>query len=146
MFSTVLCCQNQHKFCVDSTSSEELINMTLMHFISYFCFSSKPKHSFYNTPTANTPIKVILDPPTETSHPVYCHTGKMATGLLRLPLRLSMKNTATMSRNTILKTPNISKTTQIRTVISTPSGAILPKPEKVSIYLPSLPRVNRLET
>ncbi|XP_026216626.1 single-pass membrane protein with aspartate-rich tail 1b [Anabas testudineus] len=59
----------------------------------------------------------------------------MATSLLRLPLRLSMKNTAAMSRNTISKTPNISKTTQIRTAVSSASGAILPKPEKTPFGL-----------
>ncbi|KAK2816927.1 hypothetical protein Q5P01_025118 [Channa striata] len=59
----------------------------------------------------------------------------MATSLLRLPLRLSTKNGAIMSRNTILKTPNLTKTTQIRTGVSTPSGAILPKPDKTPFGL-----------
>lgn len=37
-----------------------------------------------------------------------------------------------MTRNTGLKTSHIPRTTQSRTAVSTPSGAILPKPEKVS--------------
>ncbi|XP_060916834.1 single-pass membrane protein with aspartate-rich tail 1b [Labrus mixtus] len=59
----------------------------------------------------------------------------MATSLLRLPLRLSTKNMGIVSRNTGLKTSNISKTTQSRTAVSTPSGAILPKPNKTSFGL-----------
>ncbi|XP_026158818.1 single-pass membrane protein with aspartate-rich tail 1b [Mastacembelus armatus] len=59
----------------------------------------------------------------------------MATGLLRLPLRISLKNTVIMSRNSRLETPNIFKTTQIRTRVSTPTGAILPKPEKTPFGL-----------
>ncbi|KAM7419100.1 hypothetical protein PAMA_016289 [Pampus argenteus] len=58
----------------------------------------------------------------------------MATGILRLPLRLSAKNTAILSRNTGSKTSNISRTTQ-RNVVSTPSGAILPKPDKTAFGL-----------
>ncbi|XP_042287691.1 essential MCU regulator, mitochondrial-like [Thunnus albacares] len=58
----------------------------------------------------------------------------MATGLLRLPLRLS-KNTTILSRNTGLKTSNISRTTQTRNAVSTPSGAILPKPDKTAFGL-----------
>ncbi|XP_029020131.1 single-pass membrane protein with aspartate-rich tail 1b [Betta splendens] len=59
----------------------------------------------------------------------------MATSLLRLPLRHFVKNTATLSRNSISKISNVSKTTQIRGVVSTPSGAILPKPEKTPFGL-----------
>ncbi|XP_074521253.1 single-pass membrane protein with aspartate-rich tail 1b [Halichoeres trimaculatus] len=59
----------------------------------------------------------------------------MATSLLRLPLRLSTKNIGTLSRNTGLKTPNISRTTQSRNAVSTPSGAILPKPDKTPFGL-----------
>lgn len=58
----------------------------------------------------------------------------LATGLLRLPLRLS-KNTTILSRNTGLKTSNISRTTQTRNAVSTPSGAILPKPDKTAFGL-----------
>ncbi|KAF3687571.1 Essential MCU regulator, mitochondrial [Channa argus] len=59
----------------------------------------------------------------------------MAMSLLRVPLRVFTKNGAIMSRNTISKTPIITKTTQIRTGVSTPSGAILPKPEKTPFGL-----------
>lgn len=70
------------------------------------------------------------------------HTGKMATSILRLPLRLSTKNMGIVSRKSGLKTSNISRMTQSRTAVSTASGAILPKPDKVSfIYLG-----NRLQT
>ncbi|KAF7665086.1 hypothetical protein LDENG_00154590 [Lucifuga dentata] len=40
-----------------------------------------------------------------------------------------------MSRNTGLKTPTISRTTQSRTAVSAPSGAILPKPDKTPFGL-----------
>ncbi|KAG7233831.1 hypothetical protein INR49_006534 [Caranx melampygus] len=46
----------------------------------------------------------------------------MATSILRLALRLSSRNTAIMSRNTGLKSSNISRTTPVRTAVSTPSG------------------------
>ncbi|XP_072239478.1 single-pass membrane protein with aspartate-rich tail 1b [Leuresthes tenuis] len=59
----------------------------------------------------------------------------MATSLLRLPLRLSTRNTGIMSRNPGLKTSAISRTTQSRNVVSTPSGAILPKPDKTAFGL-----------
>ncbi|XP_038569574.1 single-pass membrane protein with aspartate-rich tail 1b [Micropterus salmoides] len=59
----------------------------------------------------------------------------MATSILRLPLRLSARKTGIMSRNTGLKTSNISRTTQIRTAVSTASGAILPKPDKTPFGL-----------
>ncbi|XP_022614342.1 essential MCU regulator, mitochondrial-like [Seriola dumerili] len=59
----------------------------------------------------------------------------MATRILRLPLRLSTRNTAIMSRNTGLKASNIPRTTPIRTAVSTPSGAILPKPDKTPFGL-----------
>ncbi|XP_076583563.1 essential MCU regulator, mitochondrial-like [Chaetodon auriga] len=58
----------------------------------------------------------------------------MATSILRLPLRLS-KNMGIMSRNTGLKTSNISRVTQSRTAVSTASGAILPKPDKTPFGL-----------
>ncbi|KAM4583836.1 single-pass membrane protein with aspartate-rich tail 1b [Odontesthes bonariensis] len=59
----------------------------------------------------------------------------MATSLLRLPLRLSTRNTGIMSRNPGLKTSPISRTTQSRSVVSTSSGAILPKPDKTAFGL-----------
>ncbi|XP_027874838.1 essential MCU regulator, mitochondrial-like [Xiphophorus couchianus] len=59
----------------------------------------------------------------------------MATSLLRLPLLPFSRNTGIMTRNPSLKTSTISKTTQRRTVVSTPSGAILPKPEKIPFGL-----------
>ncbi|XP_069024055.1 essential MCU regulator, mitochondrial-like [Embiotoca jacksoni] len=59
----------------------------------------------------------------------------MATSILRLPLRLSTRNTGIMTRNTGLKTPNISRTAPSRTAVSTPSGAILPKPDKTPFGL-----------
>ncbi|XP_040891766.1 single-pass membrane protein with aspartate-rich tail 1b [Toxotes jaculatrix] len=59
----------------------------------------------------------------------------MATSILRLSLRLSTRNTALMSRNAGLKSSNISRTTPIRTAVSTASGAILPKPDKTPFGL-----------
>ncbi|XP_058495555.1 single-pass membrane protein with aspartate-rich tail 1b [Solea solea] len=59
----------------------------------------------------------------------------MAASILRLSMRLSTRNTAKMSRNTGLKSTNISKTTSIRTAVSTTSGAILPKPDKTPFGL-----------
>ncbi|XP_070777222.1 single-pass membrane protein with aspartate-rich tail 1b [Enoplosus armatus] len=59
----------------------------------------------------------------------------MATSILRLPLRLFSRNTGMMSRNTGLKASNISRTTPSRTVVSTPSGAILPRPDKTPFGL-----------
>ncbi|XP_078137499.1 single-pass membrane protein with aspartate-rich tail 1b [Sander vitreus] len=59
----------------------------------------------------------------------------MATSILRLPLRLFTKNAGIISRNNGLKISNISRTTQGRTVVSTPSGAILPKPDKTPFGL-----------
>ncbi|XP_059195137.1 single-pass membrane protein with aspartate-rich tail 1b [Centropristis striata] len=59
----------------------------------------------------------------------------MATGILRLPLRLSTKNAGIMSRNSGMKTSNISRTTQIRTAVTTSSGAILPRPAKTPFGL-----------
>ncbi|XP_029950353.1 essential MCU regulator, mitochondrial-like [Salarias fasciatus] len=59
----------------------------------------------------------------------------MATSLLRLPLRLSSRNTGILTRNTASKTVNISRSTQSRTAVSTASGAILPKPDKTPFGL-----------
>lgn len=59
----------------------------------------------------------------------------MAASILRLPLRLSSRNTGIMTRNPSLKASTVSRTTQTRTVVSTPSGAILPKPEKTPFGL-----------
>ncbi|KAG7485730.1 hypothetical protein JOB18_016889 [Solea senegalensis] len=59
----------------------------------------------------------------------------MAASILRLSMRLSTRNTAKMSRNTGLKSTNISRTTSIRTAVSTTSGAILPKPDKTPFGL-----------
>ncbi|KAL3996348.1 SLIT-ROBO Rho GTPase activating protein [Sarotherodon galilaeus] len=59
----------------------------------------------------------------------------MAASMLRLPLRLSSRNMGIMTRNAGLKTSNIPRTTQSRTAVSTPSGAILPKPEKTPFGL-----------
>ncbi|XP_074486433.1 single-pass membrane protein with aspartate-rich tail 1b [Sebastes fasciatus] len=55
--------------------------------------------------------------------------------ILRLPLRLFTQNAAKMSRNTGSKTSNISRTTQSRTLVSTASGAILPRPDKTPFGL-----------
>ncbi|CAK6953492.1 single-pass membrane protein with aspartate-rich tail 1b [Scomber scombrus] len=59
----------------------------------------------------------------------------MATGVLRLSLRLSYRNAAILSRNTGSKTSNISKMTQSRNAVSTASGGILPKPDKTAFGL-----------
>ncbi|XP_071769726.1 essential MCU regulator, mitochondrial-like [Centroberyx gerrardi] len=59
----------------------------------------------------------------------------MATAMLRLSRQFVSKNVGIMSRNTGLKTSNLSKATPCRTVVSTTSGAILPKPDKTSFGL-----------
>ncbi|XP_029299343.1 single-pass membrane protein with aspartate-rich tail 1b [Cottoperca gobio] len=59
----------------------------------------------------------------------------MATSALRLSLRLFTQNAGKMSRNIGPKTPNISRSTLNRTVVSTASGAILPKPDKTPFGL-----------
>ncbi|TNN83585.1 Essential MCU regulator, mitochondrial [Liparis tanakae] len=59
----------------------------------------------------------------------------MASAILRLPLRLFTRNAGVVSRNTGSKTPNISKTTQSRTAVSSSSGAVLPKPDKTPFGL-----------
>ncbi|KAM9769376.1 single-pass membrane protein with aspartate-rich tail 1b [Menidia menidia] len=60
---------------------------------------------------------------------------KMATSVLRFSLRLSTRKTGILSRNPGLKTSAIPRTTQSRTAVSTPSGAILPKPDKTPFGL-----------
>ncbi|KAI9545685.1 Essential MCU regulator, mitochondrial [Dissostichus eleginoides] len=57
----------------------------------------------------------------------------MASSALRL--RLFAQNAGKISRNVGSKTSNISRSTQSRTVVSTSSGAILPKPEKTPFGL-----------
>ncbi|KAJ0033013.1 hypothetical protein NQD34_000120 [Periophthalmus magnuspinnatus] len=59
----------------------------------------------------------------------------MASRILRLPLlRIFTQNPGTLTRNGV-KTTNISRGTQSRTVVSTSSGGILPKPEKTPFGL-----------
>ncbi|XP_072319803.1 single-pass membrane protein with aspartate-rich tail 1b [Eucyclogobius newberryi] len=59
----------------------------------------------------------------------------MASRILRLPLlRLLNKTTGMLTRNGG-KTPNLSRATQSRTVVSTSSGGILPKPDKTPFGL-----------
>ncbi|XP_010791070.1 essential MCU regulator, mitochondrial [Notothenia coriiceps] len=57
----------------------------------------------------------------------------MASSALRL--RLFTQNAGKICRNVGSKTSNISRSTQSRTVVSTSSGAILPKPEKTPFGL-----------
>ncbi|XP_053711896.1 essential MCU regulator, mitochondrial-like [Synchiropus splendidus] len=59
----------------------------------------------------------------------------MATGLFRLPLRISTQNVALLSRNPGLKASNISRKTPVRNATSTASGAVLPKPDKTPFGL-----------
>ncbi|XP_017285990.1 single-pass membrane protein with aspartate-rich tail 1b [Kryptolebias marmoratus] len=59
----------------------------------------------------------------------------MATSILRIPLRLSTRNMGIMTRNPSSKTSSMFRATQSRTVVSTQSGAILPKPEKTPFGL-----------
>ncbi|XP_068178473.1 essential MCU regulator, mitochondrial-like [Antennarius striatus] len=59
----------------------------------------------------------------------------MATSIPRLLLRLSPKNMGIMSRNNDSKTSGITRVIQSRSAISTPSGAILPKPDKTPFGL-----------
>ncbi|KAF6718046.1 Essential MCU regulator, mitochondrial [Oryzias melastigma] len=56
--------------------------------------------------------------------------------LLRLPLRLASTSIrGTTARPPVLKTSPISRAAQSRTVVSTSSGAILPKPDKTPFGL-----------
>uniref|UniRef100_A0A3Q3WPJ6 Essential MCU regulator, mitochondrial n=1 Tax=Mola mola TaxID=94237 RepID=A0A3Q3WPJ6_MOLML len=59
----------------------------------------------------------------------------MATNILRLPRRIFTKNMGITSFKTGSKTSNISRVNQTRTAVSTPSGAILPKPDKTPFGL-----------
>ncbi|XP_068606740.1 single-pass membrane protein with aspartate-rich tail 1b [Brachionichthys hirsutus] len=59
----------------------------------------------------------------------------MATRISRLLLRLSPKNMGIMSRNIDPKTSSISRAIQCRNAVSTPSGAVLPKPDKTPFGL-----------
>ncbi|CAB1428566.1 unnamed protein product [Pleuronectes platessa] len=59
----------------------------------------------------------------------------MATTVLRQPLRLFTRNGALLGRNSGSKSSTISRTTSIRTAVSTSSGAILPKPDKTPFGL-----------
>ncbi|XP_013889555.1 essential MCU regulator, mitochondrial [Austrofundulus limnaeus] len=59
----------------------------------------------------------------------------MAASMLRLPLRLSLRNMGITTRNPKSKISCLFRTNQSRTVVSTQSGAILPKPEKTPFGL-----------
>ncbi|XP_035002071.2 single-pass membrane protein with aspartate-rich tail 1b [Hippoglossus stenolepis] len=59
----------------------------------------------------------------------------MATTVLRQPLRLFTRTVALLGRNSGSKSSTISRTTSIRTAVSTSSGAILPKPDKTPFGL-----------
>ena len=99
--------------------------------VSIFFFVKRPE-----TPIGGIPVRPQRRPSLCLSITLLV---KMATSILRLPLRLSARNAGILSRNTGLKTSNISRSTQGRTIVSTPSGAILPKPDKVSFIPPWLP-------
>merc|ERR1711970_1041787 len=58
----------------------------------------------------------------------------MATAILRLSRRLVTKNVG-LSRNGGSKTSSLSSGIPCRTAVSTTSGAILPKPDKISFGL-----------
>ncbi|XP_008315560.1 single-pass membrane protein with aspartate-rich tail 1b [Cynoglossus semilaevis] len=59
----------------------------------------------------------------------------MAANVLRLALRLPTRNKILVRRNTGMKSTEISRVTQIRTAVSSSSGAILPKPDKTPFGL-----------
>ncbi|XP_061572725.1 single-pass membrane protein with aspartate-rich tail 1b [Cololabis saira] len=56
-------------------------------------------------------------------------------GFLRLPLRVSIRNTGLMTRKPGSKTSAVFRNVQSRPVVSTASGAILPKPDKTPFGL-----------
>lgn len=66
------------------------------------------------------------------------HSGKMATAL-RLPLRLSAAKLCVRAPKPGARAAHVPRWTQNRTAVSTPSGAILPKPDKVSLIFSRLP-------
>ncbi|XP_046900061.1 single-pass membrane protein with aspartate-rich tail 1b [Hypomesus transpacificus] len=59
----------------------------------------------------------------------------MATAVLRLSRQVVSRNTAIGSCKSGLKPTNISKFTPCRTVVSSSSGTILPRPDKTSFGL-----------
>merc|ERR1712212_255816 len=61
-------------------------------------------------------------------------TGKMATAILRLSRRLATKNNL-MGPGSGSKSSNLSSGIPCRTAVSTTTGAILPKPDKISFGL-----------
>ncbi|XP_029706777.1 essential MCU regulator, mitochondrial isoform X1 [Takifugu rubripes] len=63
------------------------------------------------------------------------YSGKMATTALRLPLRLSAAKLCVRAPKPGARAANTPRWTQNRTVVSTPSGAILPKPDKTPFGL-----------
>lgn len=66
------------------------------------------------------------------------YSGKMATAL-RLPLRLCAAKLCVAAPKPGARAAHLPRWTQNRTAVSTPSGAILPKPDKVSLILSRLP-------
>ncbi|XP_019717705.1 single-pass membrane protein with aspartate-rich tail 1b [Hippocampus comes] len=59
----------------------------------------------------------------------------MATSVLRFSLRPIVRNAGLLRRNSDSKTPYLNRTAQIRSVVSSSSGAILPKPDKTPFGL-----------
>uniref|UniRef100_A0AAY5JYI8 Essential MCU regulator, mitochondrial n=1 Tax=Esox lucius TaxID=8010 RepID=A0AAY5JYI8_ESOLU len=59
----------------------------------------------------------------------------MATAVLRFSRTLVSRNTAIVSRNTVLKPSHTPRQNQLRTAVSTANGGVLPKPDKVSFGL-----------
>ncbi|KAJ8001769.1 hypothetical protein DPEC_G00172870 [Dallia pectoralis] len=59
----------------------------------------------------------------------------MATAVLRFSRSLVSRNAAVVSRNTGLKSSHTPRLNQLRTAVSTATGGVLPKPDKVSFGL-----------
>ncbi|CAL8273557.1 unnamed protein product [Boreogadus saida] len=59
----------------------------------------------------------------------------MATAVLRFSRQLAKKHIGLLGREKCSQTSNLSKAVPCRTVVSTASGAILPKPNKTSFGL-----------
>ncbi|KAL1005830.1 hypothetical protein UPYG_G00064490 [Umbra pygmaea] len=59
----------------------------------------------------------------------------MATAVVRLSRTLLSRNTAIVTHNIGLKPSNTQRLNQCRTAVSTATGSVLPKPDKVSFGL-----------
>lgn len=108
----------------DSVASAYWCYLWCLHCI-YFLFS-KVKHRLKSSPPPPEYTATPFAPP-----PIQ--TGKMATAVLRFSRQLAKKHIGLLGREKCSQTSNLSKAAPCRTAVTTTSGAILPKPDKVSI-------------